>query len=97
MSSTTPTTTTQLKIWQQNVNCSRLAQLELLDSPRATQWDIVALQEPYSNGLKNTTANSNFRTLYPTTCYTSNEKSHAITLISTSLETNSWTQILLPS
>ena len=35
-----------LRIWQQNLNNSLAAQHSLINGPLATQWDLLALQEP---------------------------------------------------
>ncbi|KIJ11402.1 hypothetical protein PAXINDRAFT_27822, partial [Paxillus involutus ATCC 200175] len=56
---------TQLRIWQQNLNTSRIVQLSLLNSRVAKDWDIVALQEPYINPMKNTTSTRRFHVVYP--------------------------------
>ncbi|KIK75161.1 hypothetical protein PAXRUDRAFT_173568 [Paxillus rubicundulus Ve08.2h10] len=55
MSSTTSANTMHLRIWQQNLNTSPLAQHSLLtSSPIAKDWDIIALQEPSINTIRNT-------------------------------------------
>ena len=42
-----------LKLWQHNINKSRLCQHDLISSSKLTRWDIdiVALQEPSINGF----------------------------------------------
>jgi hypothetical protein len=89
---------TTLKIWQQNLNTSHFAQLSLLNRPNCTSWDILALQEPYTNPLNNTTANRHYHVIYPSTRYTNSSKCvQAVTLISSLLNINNWTQIDFPS
>ncbi|KAF9235753.1 hypothetical protein BU15DRAFT_20990, partial [Melanogaster broomeanus] len=98
MNNTTQNNSTQLRIWQQNLNTSRTAQLSLLNGPLANNWDILALQEPHINVMKNTSSTKRFHAIYPSTRYSSPDiKSRAVTLISTSLNTNSWTQLPFPS
>ncbi|KAF9233166.1 hypothetical protein BU15DRAFT_54274, partial [Melanogaster broomeanus] len=65
MNSTNQPQTTQLRIWQQNLNSSKTAQLSLLEGPKSTQWDILALQEPYIDPRKNTTSTRRFHVVYP--------------------------------
>ncbi|KIK96754.1 hypothetical protein PAXRUDRAFT_137789, partial [Paxillus rubicundulus Ve08.2h10] len=61
-------------------------------------WDIIALQEPHISPMKNTTSSKCYHVVYPSTCYTSPEsKLRATTLISTSINTNSWMQLPFPS
>ncbi|KIK47992.1 hypothetical protein CY34DRAFT_36412, partial [Suillus luteus UH-Slu-Lm8-n1] len=54
-----------LCIWQQNLNTSMAAQEALLNSPKISEWDIIVIQEPYINFLRNTRANHRWHVLYP--------------------------------
>ncbi|KAG1720129.1 uncharacterized protein EDB91DRAFT_1023216, partial [Suillus paluster] len=54
-----------IHVWQQNLNASLTAQHSLLNSPIACDWDIVALQEPHINSLKNTVSSPYFHAIYP--------------------------------
>ncbi|KIK73141.1 hypothetical protein PAXRUDRAFT_46602, partial [Paxillus rubicundulus Ve08.2h10] len=66
--------------------------------PIAKDWDIIALQEPSINTVRNTISTRHFHTVYPSTCYSAPDKaSRAITLISSALNTNSWSQLPFPS
>ncbi|KIK76814.1 hypothetical protein PAXRUDRAFT_50955, partial [Paxillus rubicundulus Ve08.2h10] len=61
-------------------------------------WDIIALQEPHINLVQNTASTNRFQALYPSTRYTDpKQKTCAVTLVSTALSTNSWTQLPFPS
>ncbi|KAG1805297.1 uncharacterized protein BJ212DRAFT_1283778, partial [Suillus subaureus] len=92
------TTSTQIHVWQQNLNASLLAQHSLLNSSIAHNWDIVALQEPHINTLKNTISSPYFHTIYLTTHFSSlNLTSCTVTLVSKAFNTNSWQQIAFPS
>ncbi|KAG1800742.1 Endonuclease/exonuclease/phosphatase [Suillus plorans] len=62
---------TQLCIWQQNLNNSLIAQHSLLNGPIARDWDIIALQEPHMNSMKNTISSPFFHAIYPSTCFSS--------------------------
>ncbi|KIK34517.1 hypothetical protein CY34DRAFT_33211, partial [Suillus luteus UH-Slu-Lm8-n1] len=60
--------------------------------------DLIAIQEPHINFLRNTSANHHWHVLYPSLHYTQPQhKTRAVTLISASLDTNSWKQISFPS
>ncbi|KAG1775002.1 hypothetical protein EV702DRAFT_922318, partial [Suillus placidus] len=68
------------------------------NGPTAQRWDILAFQEACEDRLRNTKSNRQWHTLYPTQHFTHPEqKTRAITLISTSLNTNDWQQISFPS
>ncbi|KIK34351.1 hypothetical protein CY34DRAFT_98177, partial [Suillus luteus UH-Slu-Lm8-n1] len=54
-----------LRIWQQNLNKSLTAQASLLNNKSASDWDIMVIQEPYINSLRNTNANHTWHVLYP--------------------------------
>ncbi|KAF9239979.1 hypothetical protein BU15DRAFT_28137, partial [Melanogaster broomeanus] len=61
-------------------------------------WDILTLQEPYIDPRKNTISTCRFHVVYPTTRYNNHApKSRAALLISTSLDSNSWSQLPFPS
>ncbi|KAG1785258.1 uncharacterized protein HD556DRAFT_1250143, partial [Suillus plorans] len=91
-------TNVRLRIWQQNLNTSMTAQALLLNSSFATKWDIMVIQEPYINFLRNTCANHCWHVIYPSQHYTHPQRhSRAITLINTSINTNSWKQIFFLS
>ncbi|KIK41501.1 hypothetical protein CY34DRAFT_85311, partial [Suillus luteus UH-Slu-Lm8-n1] len=44
----------QLCIWQQNLNTSLTAQASLLNNREIANWDLITLQEPHINFLRNT-------------------------------------------
>src|ERR1700730_19346187 len=101
MSSTTDydhNTKQHLVIWQQNLNKSSDAQLDLLHYLYPDQYDIVATQEPYINFLGNTQATSHWITVYPTGHLDRMNKTRALIMINRfSISTNSWTQIDIDS
>ncbi|KAH7923427.1 cytochrome P450, partial [Leucogyrophana mollusca] len=67
----------RLRIWQQNLNTSDKAQESLINGPLAKDWDVLALQEPAMNRMRNTKANPKWRTVYPTHRYTHDQPSRA--------------------
>jgi endonuclease/exonuclease/phosphatase family metal-dependent hydrolase len=90
--------TVNLKIWQQNLNTSLIAQESLLNNPDMANWDILILQEPHINFLRNTRANHKWHVLYPTQHYTHPlQRLRAVILISAALDTNAWKQLPFPS
>ncbi|KAH7903476.1 hypothetical protein BJ138DRAFT_981979, partial [Hygrophoropsis aurantiaca] len=61
-------------------------------------WDVIALQEPYTNKLRNTCSSRQWRAVYPTGHYTNpTARTRAITLVNARLDTNNWSQIPFPS
>ena len=87
----------KLRIWQQNLNTSNIAQLALLNTTNPADWDVIALQEPTINQLGNTKANSHWRVVYPTQRFTDGRKSRVVMLINSKISTNAWKQIDFPS
>ncbi|KAG2076437.1 hypothetical protein BDR04DRAFT_1148881 [Suillus decipiens] len=57
--------TNRLRIWQQNLNTSLIAQLSLLNTPTIANWDILVIQESHINFLHNTSANHHWHVIYP--------------------------------
>src|SRR5258707_10057690 len=60
------TNDTRVKIWQQNLGKSNIAQQEMIVAATPSKWDILALQEPWIDPLGNTRANSKWCIIYPT-------------------------------
>ena len=90
---------TNLKIWQHNINKSRLCQHDLISSGKLTRWeiDIVALQEPAINGFGQTVVSKDWKTIYPSTHTTNPENTRSLLLIRDNLLTDGWEQIELPT
>lgn len=97
MSCTTQSTpqpvTKNLTIWQQNVNKSRNAQEDLLESLKSKNFHICAIQEPHIDFFNNTKANSKWRVVYPNTHYTNPKKTRSIILVNASILTNTWSDL----
>ena len=53
MSSTPAPTPDRLRIWQQNLNKSRVAQEDLINSEVYKQFDVLVLQEPFIDSYGN--------------------------------------------
>ena len=86
---------TNLIIWQQNVNKSRICQHDLLSSARLIekQVDIIALQEPSISDFSVTIATKDWRVLYPTMHAKDPSKTRTVTLIRADIHTNNWSQV----
>ncbi|KAI6004880.1 Endonuclease/exonuclease/phosphatase, partial [Pisolithus albus] len=98
MTETPSTVLSHLRIWQQNLNHSGIAQHSLLHGPHSANWDIYALQEPHVHPNGNTISSPKFYMVYPSTHLTNpNLTPRAALLVSTSLSTNAWHQIPFPS
>ena len=67
MSSTIVPQPNRLRIWQQNINKSRVAQEDLINSDVYKHFDFLLLQEPYIDGYGNTKATKDWRVIYPST------------------------------
>ncbi|KAG1809362.1 uncharacterized protein BJ212DRAFT_1279487, partial [Suillus subaureus] len=76
-----------------------VTQVSLLNNSALTRdWDLIIIQEPYINFLRNTCANHCWHVLYPTEHFTNPQcHSQVITLVNSSINTNFWKQIPFPS
>ena len=90
---------TNLKIWQHNINKSRLCQHDLISSGKLTKWeiDIVALQEPSINGFGQTVASRDWKTIYPSKHTSNPDKTRSVILLRDNILTDGWEQIDFPS
>jgi len=83
----------RLRIWQQNLNKSLIAQQHLLNTASPQEWDILLLQEPWF-GNTVTRASHAWRVLYPDTHYENNTTNlQSIILVNTNLPTDCYEQI----
>ena len=88
---------TQLRIWQQNLNKSLTAQEDLLHRATPTNYDILALQEPYLDTLKNTRATRHWIVHYPTVRdRDTSGRTRATILVNKHLSTGSWAPLMVP-
>ena len=80
-----------LRFVQLNVNKSNTSQSALLHS--VADFDLVFLQEPHIDFLKNTRASQQWRVLYPPKHKDSPARTRSVTLINTRIATNGWSAI----
>ena len=66
MDETEITAKARVKIWQQNLAKSNIAQQEMIAAANPSKWDILAIQEPWIDHLGKTRANSKWNVVYPT-------------------------------
>jgi hypothetical protein len=87
------------RIWQQNVNKSRICQHDLISSVRLTEQkiDLVALQEPAISDLAVTIASRDWWVIYPSTHAKDPFKTRLVILIHVNTLTNNWSQIDIDS
>jgi ribonuclease HI len=89
--------TRKLRIWQQNLNRSLEGQLDLLQSLKDDDYDIVALQEPHIDFLGRTRANPHWSVIYPKRHLVDPSKTRALILVNRKISTNKWDAIPLES
>lgn len=91
-------TKTSIRIWQQNLGKSFIAQQEMLARAHQDNWDILAIQEPYIDTLGNTRANSKWNVVYPTTVSHKAQHPHrTVILVNTKTPLESTIQIHIES
>jgi len=87
---------TCLRILQINLNKSKKAHLELINTVKTKDWDIVLVQEPRTIGHFNTIQTpTNFCPVFSNDRGRNNKHIRSLMWISTALETRSWTIISL--
>ncbi|KAJ6568290.1 hypothetical protein DFH09DRAFT_918139, partial [Mycena vulgaris] len=87
----------KLTIWQQNLDRGLDNQHELLQAMGRDHYHFAALQEPYMDFNNKTRANLWWTTVYPMEHGLPGRKTRAVTLVSATLPTNTWSQIPIPS
>src|SRR5580704_776837 len=87
---------TNIRIRQQNLNKSSMAQWDLLNSDVHETCDILIIQEPYLDSYGNTKATHDWHVVYPNARHTLPEPPRTVTLINLKLATNQWSQLNIP-
>lgn len=88
----------RLKIWQQNINKSLAAQLDMLQSLKPRKYDIALIQEPYLNHNDRSLTNLQFTSVLPSAPpQHTPTQSQSLILVNTALPSDSWLPILLLS
>ena len=93
MSSTPGQAPIKLRVWQQNLNKSRVAQEDLINSDVHKNYDAMLLQEPFIDAFGNTKSTRNWRVVYPLSWLLDPAPPRAVILVSATLDTNSWAQV----
>src|SRR6266404_2210656 len=83
-----------IKIWQQNVNKSKMCQLDLIGSSKMIEEeiDIIALQEPYISPHHYTAAARHWVTVYLTPHTTDPGKTRSVILLQSNISSDNWEQ-----
>src|ERR1700720_683205 len=95
MSRQPPRQPQQLRIWQQNVHKSQTAQDYICCTTQPSNWNIIALQEPWINTFGNSRGSQYWRVIYPANFYAEGCLCiRSILLINSNISTNSY--LILP-
>src|ERR1700690_2137401 len=88
----------QLRIWQQNLNRSSDAQLDLLHQLWPDKYNIAVTQEPHINYLGNAQATPHWITVYPNGHLDRHQKTRALIMMNRlTILSNAWTQLDIDS
>ena len=88
------TTSSRVKIWQQNLAKSNTAQQAVINEANPNNWDILAIQEPWIDHLGRTRANPKWSVIYPTCRGRDNlPPPRSVLLVNMKIPTESITQI----
>src|SRR6266481_9776200 len=93
MSSTPGQAPIRLRVWQQNLNKSRVAQEDLINSDVHKNYDAMLLQELFIDTFGNTKSTRNWRVVYPLSRLSDPALPMVVILVSATLDTNSWVQV----
>ena len=96
MNSTIVPAPNHLRIWQQNINKTRVVQEDRINSDMYRNYDLMLLQEPYIDSYGNTKATKDWWVTYPSHHLTTDSPVHSVILVNAALDTNSWAQHSIP-
>jgi hypothetical protein len=82
--------TKSLRIWQQNVNKSLEAQLDMLHTVSPLEYDIIAVQEPYLDHNKMSRGNTHWTIVYPPNHQSLSTRTRSILLVNIYIDLNAW-------
>ncbi|KAJ7191577.1 hypothetical protein GGX14DRAFT_341354, partial [Mycena pura] len=86
-----------LRVWQQNLNKSLQAQLDMLQSLKPQKYDLALIQEPYMDFRNKSRTNLRFTAVYPAQHDLHPKRSRSLILVNTHLASSSWSTIPIPS
>ena len=81
-----------IHFWQQNLNKSLIAQLDLLNQVDPKSTDFIFIQEPHIDFLNLTRANHYWTVIYPSVHHNTPAKTRSIVLVNKLVSKNSWRQ-----
>ena len=86
----------QLRIRQANINSSKSAQDSIINATKYDNYDMILIQEPWTNSLDKVPASHKWRVVYPSNYLDNTARLRAVTLVNARLSTNFWHQIDVP-
>ena len=97
MSSTPAPAPDRLHIWQQNLNKSRVAQEDLINSEVYKQFDVLILQEPFIDSYGNMKAICDWRVVYPSSFFSHTHVVCSVILVRSMMDTMDGCRSLFPA
>lgn len=86
----------RLRIWQQNINKSKKAHMDLINSNVHKEWDVLLLQEPYIDIFGNSKGNPMWTVLYPADKGTSNKVVRSVIMVKGAMKSDTYEEIKVP-
>ena len=84
----------KLRIWQQNVHKSKTAHSYVINTASPSDWDVIALQEPWIDSYGNSRSSQYWRVIYPANFYEEDcPPVRSIILINTNLSTDCYSSL----
>jgi hypothetical protein len=91
MSRQQPRSPDKLCIWQQNTRKSKVAHKYIINTANPTDWDVIAIQEPWLDVLGNARGMCYWRVLYPSNHFhNGSSHPHPILLVNTNIAMDSY-------
>jgi hypothetical protein len=98
MSRCQPKCPNKLCIWQQNTHKSKVAHEYLLNTANPTNWDVIAIQEPWLDALGNARGTRYWCVLYPSNhLHDGSSRPRSILLVNTNIAMDLYISLIIPN
>src|ERR1700678_819057 len=89
-------TNARIRLLQINLNKSEKAHLDIINEQLSQEFDIILIQEPHTTVFNAIRTPANFRPVFPSHRFTSQDQIRSVIWVSRNLDTNSWAALDIP-
>src|SRR5271168_3190131 len=86
----------RIQLLQINLNKSEKAHLDIINEQLSQEYDIILIQEPHTMTFNTIRMPANFRPVFPSHRFTSQDQIRSVIWFSRNLDTNSWAALDIP-